>query len=142
VAACIRWLRQRDAARTLAPPLNGHPRELRASREERREILRSLWIPLAYIVPWSHAHIEPLDRFEKGLGIDASPGEVLDLMALGLPILPSADGNPLCRVSLPHACLWREHLAALVGYSGGDESSPFLGREMRRLCGWTPFDDD
>jgi hypothetical protein len=92
VAACIRWLRARDAARasarSLPPRLAGHPREPRADREERRDILRSLWLPSGYWIPWSHPHVEPLDRFEEGLGIDAHPGEVLDLMALGLPILP------------------------------------------------------
>jgi len=71
LAACIRWLRARDAARSLAPPLPESPREPRASREERREVLGSLWLPRECLVPWSHRFIERLDVWESKRGLPA-----------------------------------------------------------------------
>jgi hypothetical protein len=141
-ADCIRWLRYRDAARALPPPLIDRPRESRASRQERRDALHTLWLPKDCLVPWSHAYIEPLDVWERGVGIDGT-GEVIDLIALGLRILPPAgNGSELCRVSLPHAANWRSLLAVVVGRCGGDARTPFLGREMRRLCDLPLADDE
>jgi hypothetical protein len=141
VAACIRWLRQRDAARTLPPPINGRPRESRSSRQDRREVLRSLWVPKECLIPWKHPSIEPLDVWERHVGIDGT-GESFDLMWLGMPYFPPTDGSPLARISLPHAYTFRVLLGLLVSYCGGNGGSRFRGREMRRLCGLPLADDD
>ena len=143
VTGAVRWVRARDAARTLPPKRS--EREPRADRAARRDALRELWLPRDCLIPWQHSDVVPIDEFQRGAGI-AGTGELIDLIALGLPLVqPAANGSKaskLGRVSLPHAAQWRSLLGLAVGCCGGDAKTWFLGREMRRLCGLPPAADD
>jgi hypothetical protein len=143
VGACVAWLRRRDAAR-LAPLPKTHEKQTRASREELREILRGLWLPLSHLLPWHSGapDVLPLREFEKEIGLDHEGGEFLDWIALGCPTLPPAPGETVLRVPRRHVELWRLLLGGLVETAGGDGLRLELGREMRRLCGLPLADDD
>jgi len=136
LAVCVAWVRRRDAKR-LAPLPQTHERQPRRSREELREILRSLWLGQDFMLPWHPGtpEVMGLVEYEKAIGLEHDKGEIIDWLQLGFPTLPPAPGEKVLRVPRRHAELWRLLFGGLIETVGGDGLRLELGREMRKLCG-------
>jgi hypothetical protein len=138
VGVCVAWVRRRDAERQARRTLpQTRKNEPRASREDLRKILRGLWLPMEYMLPWHPGTPEVLGlrEYEDELGLDHGSAELLDWLCLGLPSVAPAPGEKLLRIPLRQAELWRLLFGGLIEHCGGDGQALELGCEMRKLCG-------
>ncbi len=101
--------------------------------EDASKIVGGLMLAEDHIIPWKHDQVVRYPDYAKHAGIDEE--ELFTLLLYGLPTLPPAPGEKLCRVSIPHADRWRTMFAIFVEGLGGDGYSKRLGAEAQRLRG-------